>query len=251
MASEMERQGFSIPLLIGGATTSGAHTAREDRAGVRRARGARARCLARGGRGQQAAQRRHARAVRRDHEGRVPRRCAERARRRGGGEATDATVEARAHAASQIDLVEAWRRCRRSWARACSTTTRWTSWWSCIDWTPFFQTWELRGAYPDDPERSRGGRAGDDAVGDAESMLERIVRGGAAARARRLGFWPANADGDDIVLYTDASRASERRTSCTACASRSTRPTGGPTSASPTSWRPLKRAWPTTWAPSP
>jgi 5-methyltetrahydrofolate--homocysteine methyltransferase len=78
-----------------------------------------------------------------------------------------------------------------------------------IDWTPFFQTWELAGRYPailDDPKVGEAARALYD---DAQAMLKRIVAEKWFSARAAIGFWPANADGDDIVLYADESRTTE------------------------------------------
>jgi 5-methyltetrahydrofolate--homocysteine methyltransferase len=78
-----------------------------------------------------------------------------------------------------------------------------------IDWTPFFATWELRGAYPrilDDPTV---GAAARDLFRDAQTLLDRIVRDDRLRAAAVFGFWPANADVDDIVLWRDERRATE------------------------------------------
>ncbi|MGP8192942.1 MAG: methionine synthase [Methylovirgula sp.] len=81
-----------------------------------------------------------------------------------------------------------------------------------IDWTPFFQTWELRGRYPavlEDPEQ---GRAARQLFEDAQEMLSRIVAERWFDPKAVIGFWPANAVGDDIRLYTGESRAEELAT---------------------------------------
>jgi 5-methyltetrahydrofolate--homocysteine methyltransferase len=76
-----------------------------------------------------------------------------------------------------------------------------------IDWTPFFATWEMRGAYPailDDP---RLGAAARDLHRDALVLLEKIVRDGRLKANAVVGFWPANAtDSDDIVVWLDEER---------------------------------------------
>ncbi len=75
-----------------------------------------------------------------------------------------------------------------------------------IDWTPFFTTWELRGAYPaifDDP---RVGAAARDLHRDARALLDRIVAEDRLRAAAVVGFWPANAVGDDIVVWRDEAR---------------------------------------------
>jgi 5-methyltetrahydrofolate--homocysteine methyltransferase len=75
-----------------------------------------------------------------------------------------------------------------------------------IDWTPFFQTWELTGRYPailDDPKVGEVARSLYD---DARKMLDLIVKQNWFKAQATIGFWPANADGDDIVVYADDSR---------------------------------------------
>jgi 5-methyltetrahydrofolate--homocysteine methyltransferase len=79
-----------------------------------------------------------------------------------------------------------------------------------IDWTPFFQTWELAGHYPailDDPEV---GPAARNLFADARALLERIVRERLLHARGVLGFYPANSIGDDIQLYTDDDRTSQK-----------------------------------------
>ncbi|MCB8821368.1 methionine synthase [Microvirga rosea] len=75
-----------------------------------------------------------------------------------------------------------------------------------IDWTPFFQTWELKGRYPailDDPEQ---GAAARQLFEDAQGMLKQLVDERWFNPKAVIGFWPANAVGDDIRLYTGESR---------------------------------------------
>jgi len=76
-----------------------------------------------------------------------------------------------------------------------------------IDWTPFFQTWELAGHYPailDDP---RVGAAATSLFRDAEALLERIVRDKRLTAKGVFGLFPADSTGDDITLYRDRDRA--------------------------------------------
>jgi 5-methyltetrahydrofolate--homocysteine methyltransferase len=77
----------------------------------------------------------------------------------------------------------------------------------CIDWTPFFKTWELQGKYPgifDDPTVGKQARTLYD---DATKLLERIVCDKLLTAKAAIGFFPANAvDYDDIALYADDSR---------------------------------------------
>ncbi|MDB6020117.1 MAG: metH [Pedosphaera sp.] len=71
-----------------------------------------------------------------------------------------------------------------------------------IDWSPFFHTWELRGRYPDilsDPKSK-------ELFDDAQKLLQRIVNEKLFTARAVYGFFPANSVGDDIELYTDESR---------------------------------------------
>jgi 5-methyltetrahydrofolate--homocysteine methyltransferase len=77
---------------------------------------------------------------------------------------------------------------------------------SYIDWTPFFQTWELTGRFPailDDPKVGEAARSLYD---DARKMLDQIVKEKWFKAQATIGFWPANAVGDDIDVYADDSR---------------------------------------------
>jgi len=79
-----------------------------------------------------------------------------------------------------------------------------------IDWTPFFQTWELAGHYPailDDPTV---GPAARNLFSDANALLDRIVKERLLRARGVFGFFPANSDGDDIQLYTDDERGEVR-----------------------------------------
>ena len=68
------------------------------------------------------------------------------------------------------------RRRRTSSARASTTITIWASWRSYIDWTPFFQTWELAGPYPRHPRpTTRSARRRRDLFADAQAMLKKII----------------------------------------------------------------------------
>jgi 5-methyltetrahydrofolate--homocysteine methyltransferase len=78
-----------------------------------------------------------------------------------------------------------------------------------IDWTPFFASWELVGRYPAIFDDDIVGEAARSLFADAEPMLERIVQEGLFQASGVVGFWPANSDGDDIVLYADEARSTE------------------------------------------
>jgi 5-methyltetrahydrofolate--homocysteine methyltransferase len=75
-----------------------------------------------------------------------------------------------------------------------------------IDWTPFFHTWELKGIYPRIFEHEKYGEQAKILFADAQVLLDKIIAE-KMIRARAVyGFFPANAVGDDVELYTDASR---------------------------------------------
>jgi 5-methyltetrahydrofolate--homocysteine methyltransferase len=77
-----------------------------------------------------------------------------------------------------------------------------------IDWSPFFATWELKGRYPAILGDNKVGAEAKKLLADAEAMLERIVREKWLTANAVIGFWPANAIGDDIELYRDDTRTS-------------------------------------------
>jgi 5-methyltetrahydrofolate--homocysteine methyltransferase len=78
-----------------------------------------------------------------------------------------------------------------------------------IDWTPFFASWELVGHFPQILEDDVVGEAARDLYKDAQAMLARIIQEGLLEARGVVGFWPANADGDDVVLYADEARRTE------------------------------------------
>jgi 5-methyltetrahydrofolate--homocysteine methyltransferase len=78
-----------------------------------------------------------------------------------------------------------------------------------IDWSPFFMTWELKGKYPAILSDPVVGQEALKLFHDAGQLLDRIVREGTLTAHAVYGFFPANADGDDIVIFTDETRARE------------------------------------------
>ncbi|HEX2226509.1 MAG TPA: methionine synthase [Candidatus Binatia bacterium] len=78
-----------------------------------------------------------------------------------------------------------------------------------IDWSPFFHAWEIRGRYPellDDPAR---GEAARELLANARELLQHIVDKKVFRASAVYGFYPVNSEGDDIVVYTDTTRARE------------------------------------------
>ena len=78
-----------------------------------------------------------------------------------------------------------------------------------IDWTPFFSTWEMKGRYPAILEDETYGEAATSLFNDAQAMLARIVEEKWLKAKAVIGFWPANGVGDDIALYKDDVRSEE------------------------------------------
>ncbi len=76
-----------------------------------------------------------------------------------------------------------------------------------IDWTPFFQTWDLAGKYPAILSDEVVGEEATRVFADAQAMLKKIVDGRWLTAHAVVGFWPANTlNDDDIALYADESR---------------------------------------------
>ncbi|MDH5710753.1 MAG: methionine synthase, partial [Gammaproteobacteria bacterium] len=76
-----------------------------------------------------------------------------------------------------------------------------------IDWTPFFRTWEMSGKYPQILDDEKVGMEAKKLLEDAQAMLRQIVDDGWLQARAVIGFFPANSNGDDIELYADDSRA--------------------------------------------
>jgi len=92
-----------------------------------------------------------------------------------------------------------------------------------IDWTPFFQTWEMQGRYPEIFEDPQKGEAARSLFADAQTMLTQIVEQNWLGARATVGIFPAAAEGDDVVIYTDDSRQTENGVS-TSCANKNRRP---------------------------
>jgi 5-methyltetrahydrofolate--homocysteine methyltransferase len=79
-----------------------------------------------------------------------------------------------------------------------------------IDWTPFFSAWELPGHYPEILEDAEKGKAARNLFDDAQRLLDRMVRQRLVAASASVGFWPAaSTPDDDIVLYAEDSQGTE------------------------------------------
>jgi 5-methyltetrahydrofolate--homocysteine methyltransferase len=206
VAAEMERQGFTTPLLIGGATTSRVHTAVKIHPNYRRGQAVYVNDASRAV-GVTAAlisgeQRdRYVANVRSEY--------ARIADTHARGEEQKRRVKLAAARANALKL---------DWSGSYLPTLPQTlgvtalkdfplaSLVPFIDWSPFFSTWELTGKYPAILSDDKYGAAARALFDDAQAMLARII-GEKWFDARAVaGFWPANAEGDDILVYADERR---------------------------------------------
>ena len=205
VAAEMEREGFHVPLLIGGATTSRVHTA--------------VKIAPRYVRGQAVYVTDASRAV-----GVVSNLLNAETR---GGYVADIRAEyarladahARADAAKQrITIAKARENAlklefaERPPEKPSFLGTRvfedhdLSDLVPFIDWTPFFQSWELTGRYPAILQDEVVGEPARALFADAQAMLARMVAEKWVTARAVVGFWPANAVGDDILLFRDDTR---------------------------------------------
>ena len=100
------------------------------------------------------------------------------------------------------------RRRRRSFsARANSPTFRLPNSSTTIDWSPFFATWELTGKYPAILDDKKVGEAARGLFADAQAMLRKMADEQWFRACAVVGFWPANSDGDDVLVFADEMRS--------------------------------------------
>jgi 5-methyltetrahydrofolate--homocysteine methyltransferase len=205
VAAEMEREGFDIPLLIGGATTSRVHTAVKISPKYARGQAVHVNDASRavgvvGALMSPDSKAAYLESVRAEY-----RKIAD-AHARGEADKARLTLEKARANALEIDwaayvppkpsflgvrVIENW---------DLAELARY------IDWTPFFQAWELKGRYPAILDDERQGAAARQLFDDAEAMLKRIVAEKWFAPKAVVGFWPAARVGDDIRLFADESR---------------------------------------------
>jgi 5-methyltetrahydrofolate--homocysteine methyltransferase len=76
-----------------------------------------------------------------------------------------------------------------------------------IDWTPFFQTWDLAGKFPAILDDEVVGVEARRVYQDAQAMLEKLIKGQWLQADAIIGLFPANSDGDDILFYADEERS--------------------------------------------
>jgi 5-methyltetrahydrofolate--homocysteine methyltransferase len=211
VAAEMEREGFDIPLLIGGATTSRVHTAVKIHprysqgqaiyvTDASRAVGVVSTLLSQDMKPAYVENlRAEYRKVTEAHE------RSEREKRRlplAAARANPHRIDWAGYTPPKPSFTGT--RVFQSWDLAELATY--------IDWTPFFQTWELKGRYPKILEDEKQGAAARQLFADAQAMLEKILAEKWFAPRAVVGFWPANTVGDDIRLFTDETRQQELAT---------------------------------------
>ncbi len=205
VASEMEREGLDLPLMIGGATTSRVHTAVKIHPNYHRGQAVYVTDASRAVGVAQAliskeASGPYVEQVRAEYA-----RVAEAHRRAEADKQRLPLARARANAL-KTDWVD------YAPPRPTFTGTRVFSSYDLgelaryIDWTPFFQTWELKGRYPTILQDEKQGEAARNLFADAQAMIKQIVDERWFNPRAVIGFWPANSIGDDIAIYSGESR---------------------------------------------
>ena len=208
VASELEREGFDVPLLIGGATTSRVHTAVKIHPNYERGQAVYVTDASRAVGVAQALISKETRAPYIEQVRAEYLRTAEAHRRSEAEKLRTPLAKARANA-MKTDWVD------YTPPKPTFTGVRVFSSYDLaelakyIDWTPFFQTWELKGRYPAILDDAKQGEAARSLFADAQEMVKRIVEERWFNPRAVIGFWPANSIGDDIALYSGESRADE------------------------------------------
>jgi 5-methyltetrahydrofolate--homocysteine methyltransferase len=210
VAAEMERQGYDVPLLIGGATTSRTHTAVKIHPHYRR--------------GQAVYVNDASRAV-----GVVASLMSREARAR---TVADIRAEYGRIAAAHARGEENKKRLSLADARMNALKLNWSGAYAppaprfagtknlgeiaiselfdYIDWSPFFTTWELKGKYPAILDDAAVGEAARSLFADAQDMLRRMAAENWFHARAVIGFYPANSEGDDILVFADETRRAPR-----------------------------------------
>lgn len=209
VASEMERLGFSIPLLIGGATTSKTHTALKIEPAysgpvvyvpdASRSVGVAAALLSTKEKAQFVSQTRSEYDAIRERRERAPQRklrSLDEARNNGfkfdWGSYSPPRPNLQGTTNIEIDSISVLE--------------------PYIDWTPFFQSWSLVGKFPKILNDPIVGNSARELYSDAQEHLEKFSRTNSVSLRGVIGFWPANSSGDDVVLWLDANRKQPRST---------------------------------------
>jgi 5-methyltetrahydrofolate--homocysteine methyltransferase len=206
VAAEMERQGFDLPLLIGGATTSRVHTAVKIHPNYRRGQAVHVNDASRAVAVAGSLMSMTARGA---YLGRIREEYARVAAAHARGEETKQRLSLKDARANALTLDWSVYRPAPPHFLGARTIENYplAELRDTIDWSPFFATWELTGKFPAILDDAKYGAAARGVFADAQAMLDRIVAGNSLRAVAAFGFWPANADGDDILLFAD-----ERRT---------------------------------------
>ncbi|WP_285317481.1 methionine synthase [Providencia rettgeri] len=203
VAKEMERQGFTLPLLIGGATTSKAHTAvkiEQNYSGpttyvqnASRTVGVVAALLSETQKADFVARtRREYETVRQQHGRRRPK-------------TPPVSLDVARANAVKIDW-QSYEPPVPKFLGIQEVTAPISTLRSYIDWTPFFMTWSLAGKYPRILEDEVVGSEARKLLKDANNMLDKLDKDGLLTPKGIFGLFPANRVGDDVEIYTDESR---------------------------------------------
>jgi 5-methyltetrahydrofolate--homocysteine methyltransferase len=206
VAREMEREGFEVPLLIGGATTSSKHTAVKIAPGY------------------------HATVIHVKDASRCvgvvdrltkPEQKAELDRDNRAAQAREREAFSKRRQRKLVSYAEAkHRRFASDWQAADIAKPAFlgrkvlrevplAEIVPFIDWSPFFMAWELSGKYPAILKDEKVGAVASELFADAQKLLDRIIREKLLTAHAVYGFHAANSDGDDIILWTDESRTQE------------------------------------------
>jgi len=206
VAAEMERQGFDVPLLIGGATTSRVHTAVKIHPNYRRGQAV---YVTDASRAVGVAANLMSGEARPSYVADIRQEYARIAAAHARGEASKQRLSLEDARANALKL---------NWSgnyvppRPSFLGTRVLEDYPIaelrdyIDWSPFFATWELAGKFPAILDDAKYGAAARSLFDDAKAMLERMASERWLRASAVFGFWPANSDGDDILLYADNAR---------------------------------------------
>ena len=208
VASEMERQGLDIPLLIGGATTSRVHTAVKIHPNYQRGQTVHVLDASRAV-GVAAAllsddQRPAFIADTREEYARLAASHAGGRRTTPRASIDDARSNALVLDPSKTPIAPSFIGTKSFTHYSVAELAE------VIDWSPFFTTWDLAGRFPAIFDDERYGEAARSLYDDARVMLDRIIDGDWFDMGAVVGFWPAESEGDDIVVYADEARRQRR-----------------------------------------
>jgi 5-methyltetrahydrofolate--homocysteine methyltransferase len=206
VAEEMQRQEFSVPLLIGGATTSKAHTAVKIAPGYNLGPTVyvpdASRCV-------RVASNLLSDTLKNDfvestqeEYATIRTRSSERTSKR----KTLALAQARRNA-PKIDFINNPPPVPKQLGVQTLNDINLADLVPLIDWTPFFMTWELAGKYPKILDDAVVGESARSLFADAREMLDFLIADGRLQARAVFGLWPCNSDGDDLVVYRDETRS--------------------------------------------